>query len=171
MRELVRSLFYQRLGLSEPDSDLAEPPLSTAGLNAGTGIQAFTVASDIAVDETVRLHRRRTDVAPILAGATHLCVHADHSIRRHRTNADILFTEWTDVLPALLAQAPGSRIVVSTTTGAAAIRGVDRPVCLHGCDPVIAASALFTVLSEGGQPPAELRIVADGRRHACSLSS
>jgi hypothetical protein len=71
----------------------------------------------------------------------------------------------------LFAQAPGSRIVVSTTTGVAAIRGVDRPLRLHGCAPVIAASALFTVLSERSQPPAELRIVADGRRYSCTVSS
>jgi hypothetical protein len=57
----LRSLFYQRLGLSEPDSHLAEPPLSTTGLNAGIGIQAFTVASNVAVDGTVRLHRRGAD--------------------------------------------------------------------------------------------------------------
>lgn len=126
---LLRSLFYQRLGLSEPDSAIAEP-LTVDGLHTGIGILAFTVTADIAPDSTVRLRRRRIDVRPIPAGPSHLVVHADHPIREHRTNADILFTERTDNLPALFAQAPGSRMVVSTTTSTTAIRGHERPVRL-----------------------------------------
>jgi hypothetical protein len=168
---LLRSLFYQRLGLSEPDTDIAEPLLSTAGLHAGTGVQAFTVASEVSRGTTIRLTRRRTDVRPTPTGPTHLVVHADHPIREHRTNADILFTDRSDNLTALFAQAPGCRIVVSTTTGATRIRGHERPIRLHGCDPVLAASALFTVLSISDQPPAEMRIVADGRAYSCSLSN
>ncbi|QUQ68101.1 hypothetical protein [Kutzneria sp. CA-103260] len=164
----LRSLFYQRLDLSEPDGGIVEPPLSVAGLETGTGVQAFTVTAEIESNATVRLRRRRTDVRPTPTGPAHLVVHADHPIREHRTNADILFTDRTDNLPALLAQAPGCRIVVSTTTGTATIRGRDRPVRLHGCDPLLAASALFAV---NGEPPAEMRIVADGRAYSCTLSS
>jgi hypothetical protein len=162
---LLRSLFYQRLELSEPDSGIVEPPLSTTGLHSGTGIQAFTVTSE-QQDGTVHLTRRRTDVRPIPTGPSHLVVHADHPIRGYRTNADILFTERAD--PALFAQAPGCRLLVDTTTGTATIRGRAQPIHLHGCDPLIAASALFTILD---QLPTELRIVADGRAYSCSLSS
>jgi hypothetical protein len=165
---LLRSLLYQRLGLSEPDSGIVEPPLSLVGLHPGTGIQAFTVTSD-QKDGAVHLTRRRTDLRPIPAGPSHLVVHADHPIREHRTNADILFTERPEPLPALFAQAPGCRLVVSTTAGTATICGRERPIRLHDCDPLIAASALFTLLDDG--LPTELRIVADGRAYSCSLSS
>jgi len=164
----LRSLFYQRLDLSEPDGGIVEPPLSVAGLETGAGVQAFTVTAEVDSDTTVHLHRRRTDVRPTPTGPAHLVVYADHPIREHRTNADILFTDRTDNLPALFAQAPGCRIVVSTTTGAAAIRGREQPVRLQGCDPLLAASALFAVNCE---PPAEMRIVADGQAYSCALSS
>jgi hypothetical protein len=134
-------------------------------------VQAFAVASEVSQDATIRLTRRRADVRPIPTGPTHLVVHADHPIREHRTNADILFTERSDNLASLFAQAPGCRIVVSTTTGTATIRGHERPIRLHGCDPTLAASALFTVLSISDHSPAEMRIVADGRHYSCSLSS
>jgi hypothetical protein len=162
---LLRSLSYQRLGLSEPDSPVAEPPLSTAGLHTGIGVRAFTVTVEH-LGSTVHLTRRRSDVRPIPTGPSHLVVHADHPIREHRTNADILFTERAD--PALFAQAPGCRLLVDTTTGTATIRGRERPIRLHDCDPLVAASALFTMLDD---PPTELRIVADGRAYSCSLSS
>ncbi len=164
----LRSLFYQRLGLSEPDGGIVEPPLSTVGLEIGAGVQAFTVNAEIDPDATVHLRRRRTDVRPIPTGPTHLVVHADHLIREHRTNADILFTERTDNLTVLFAQAPGCRIVVSTTSGTATIRGREHPVHLHGCDPLLAASALFALNRE---PPADIRIVADGRPYSATLSS
>ncbi|MFC0547676.1 hypothetical protein [Kutzneria chonburiensis] len=162
---LLRSLFYQRLELSEPDSGIVEPPLSATGLHPGTGVQAFTVTAEI-LDSIVHLTRRRTDVRPIPAGPSHLVVHADHPIREYRTNADILFTDHAG--PALFAQAPGCRLLVDTTTGTATFRGRERPIRLHGCDPLIAASALFTVLDDH---PAELRIIADGRPYSCTLSS
>ena len=168
---LLRSLCYQRLGLSEPETGIVEPPLSLAGLHTGIGVQAYTVSSEIGPDTTIHLTRRRADVRPIPTGPTHLVVHADHPIREHRTNADILFTEQSDNLAALFAQAPGCRIVVSATTGTARVRGRERPIRLHGSDPVLAASALFTVLTAGDQLPTEMRIVADGQTYSCSLSS
>ncbi|MFI9380283.1 hypothetical protein [Kutzneria sp. NPDC052558] len=165
---LLRSLFYQRLGLSEPDGGIVEPPLSLAGLTVGTGVQAFTVAAVVGEDGVAHLQRRRTDVRPIPTGPAHLVVHADHPIREHRTNADILFTERTDHLAMLFGQAPGCRIVVSTTAGTATIRGREQPIRLHGCDPLLAASALFAL---NGEPPADMRIVADGQAYSCTLSS
>jgi hypothetical protein len=164
----LRFLFYQRLDLSEPNGGIVEPPLSTVGLEIGAGVQAFTVSAETAPDATVHLRRHRTDVHPVPTGPTHLVVHADHPIREHRTNADILFTERTDNLTALFAQAPGCRIVVSTTSGTAMIRGREHPVRLHGCGPLLAASALFALDRE---PPADIPIVADGRAYSGALSS
>jgi hypothetical protein len=170
--ERHRALFYQRMKLAEPDTDVVEAPLPTTGLHPGDGVRAFEVTHHISTDAVVQLRRRPADVRPTWSSAPLLVVHADHPTRSLRGNADIVFCSWPDdELDILFRQSPSCLIVVSDITGTMLVRGRRSPLRMVGCDPVVAASAVCAWLATGAELPHRLSIDVDGRRYRCTLPS